>query len=118
MGPVVQLLTGILIAACLFAATLWSLAQIYRQKGWLRIAHAVTAGSMLLVMAGLAQNWIVMPVVMSGLLVAGSLAATFLERGWNRLLPLILLAFALALFAGLPFHGVATSALPRAVPIA
>ena len=112
MTEIIALLTGILIAACLFAATVWSLAQIFRQRGWLRIAHTATAGTTLIIMFGLAQGWIMGPVLMSFPLLVASLGAAMLEAGWNKLLPLILLVFALALFIGIPFQGVDTSALP------
>ena len=109
MDQIVQLLTGILIAACLFAAVIWSLAQVYRQRGWLRIAHTATAGLTLVIMALLAGGEIMAPVLLSLPLLIASLGAVFLDTGWNKLLPFILLLFALALFIGLPFQGVVAS---------
>ena len=91
MDQIVTLLTGILVAAGIFAATLFSAAQVYRQAGRLRWAHAAAALTTIAAMAALSRGlW---------------LAAIVLERGANRGLPLFQLLFGLALLARLPFGG-------------
>ena len=53
MEQVVTLLTGILVAAGIFAATLFSTAQVYRQAGRLRWVHAAAALGTIAAMAAL-----------------------------------------------------------------
>ena len=56
MDQIVTLLTGILVAAGIFAATLFSAAQVYRQAGRLRWAHAAAALTTIAAMAALSRG--------------------------------------------------------------
>ncbi|MSU88980.1 hypothetical protein GE300_04990 [Rhodobacteraceae bacterium 2CG4] len=105
MDQVIQLLIGILVAAGIFAATLFSAVQIYRAAGRLRLAHAAAAALTLAAMACLSLGWWGAAQAAGALLCLAALAALALERGWNRLLPAFQLLFGAALLARLPFGG-------------
>jgi len=110
MDQIVQLLLGILIAACVFAGIVWSFAQMYRQRGWIRIAYTMTAFLTLVIMASMAQGWTAIPMLMSIPLMGSSLLAAYLDKGWNMVLPFLIFFFALAVSLGLPFVAVANAA--------
>ncbi len=105
MDQIVTLLTGILVAAGIFAATLFSAAQVYRQAGRLRWAHAAAALTTIAAMAALSGGLWAAAQALGGALILVALAAIVLERGANRGLPLFQLLFGLALLARLPFGG-------------
>jgi len=105
MDQVITLFTGILVAAGIFAATLFSAAQVYRQAGRLRLAHAAAALVTLAAMAALSGGFWATAQLLGGVLLLAALAAIVLERGANRGLPLFQLLFGLALLARLPFGG-------------
>lgn len=100
----VYILAGILVAATLFASVLWSFAQAFLRKGWLRNAYMalvlLTVGGMATVSWGLNAE---MRLAGAGLLLLGGYAA-FAERGTSRLLPLVQALFGLVLLLGLPFR--------------
>lgn len=105
MSLVIQSLFGVMIAGCVFAALLWSGYRSYTATGGLRIAHI---GLVVLTLGGLTALTIKAVALsnVAGLLLAGfSIAAVFLERGWSRIIPGMLLIFASALIAGLPYAG-------------
>ncbi|MEO1274923.1 MAG: hypothetical protein AAFV96_05840 [Pseudomonadota bacterium] len=105
MDQILTLLIGIVVAAGIFAATLFSAAQAYMRDGRLRSAHLAAA---LLTIAGMGamslELWIVAQLIGPLLAIAAS-AALVLERGWNRLLPVFHILFGLALAARIPFGG-------------
>ncbi|MDE2792372.1 MAG: hypothetical protein OXI81_18415 [Paracoccaceae bacterium] len=85
------LLLAVFLGALVFAATLFSAAQLVRvwHRKWLRLAHLVSLGATLAAMAAL-QLDLVMPSRAAGLPLLVSAAGAFtLESGWNRILPLI-----------------------------
>ncbi|QHQ34834.1 hypothetical protein [Algicella marina] len=99
------LLAGIVVGAGVFAATLWSATQIYRETGALRQAHAACFLLTLLAMAALQFLWQTPSRILGGLLIAAALWAFWSEAGWNRLLPVFHILFGAALVASLPFSG-------------
>ncbi len=105
MDQIVQLLIGILVAAGIFAAALFSAAQIYRNDGRLRVAHAAALALTLGAMACLSLGWWGAAQFAGALLALAALGALVFERGWNRLLPAFLIVFGAALLARLPFGG-------------
>jgi len=105
MDQIVELLIGILVAAGIFAAVLFSAAQIYRNEGRLRLAHAAVLALTLGAMACLSLGWWGAAQAVGAPLAAAALAALVLEQGWNRLLPAFQLVFGVALLARLPFGG-------------
>ena len=105
MDQVITLLVGILVAAGIFAATLFSAAQVYRQAGRLRWAHGAAALLTLAGMAALSGGLWAAAQALGALLAPAALAAATFERGANRALPLFHLLFGLALLVRLPFGG-------------
>jgi len=97
------LLAGVALALPLFAALLWSLAQAVRRRGALRIAHVAAGLLTLAAMAALSGEAPAAATAAGALLALAGLAASALERGWNRLLPLVQAIAGGALAAGLPF---------------
>jgi hypothetical protein len=103
MTEIAQLFTGILLATAIFAATLFSAAQAYRQSGALQKTHLAAAILTIAAMACLSlQLWTLSQITGAALGVA-ALGCLILDKGWNRLLPLAHIAFATALALGLPF---------------
>ena len=100
------LLAGIVIAGAIFAATLWSMAQIVRQNGKLRWAYVATLLSTLAAMSALSAESPALVTLTGALLCATAAFAIYADTGWNRVLPFFQFAFGLALMTGLPFaHG-------------
>ena len=83
------LLIGIIIAAAVFAAFLWSLYRSVTATGKLRVTYVMLALSTLVVIAAITWNFPTLTVT-AGLtcLVTGALA-TMTEPRWNKLLPLV-----------------------------
>ncbi len=97
------LLGGVLVGAGLFASFLFSAFQAFMQRGPLQWAHIAAA---LLTAAGISSLSLLSPLmalVSGALLLLAGLAVLVLEKGWNRLLALFQMAFALMLVLGLPF---------------
>ncbi|MGM0583605.1 MAG: hypothetical protein ACQEUZ_03010 [Pseudomonadota bacterium] len=103
MTEIIAVLAGILAAAALFAALLWSLAQSFRERGPLRLAHIAAIAATILVMAFLTWRMPLPAQAAGAALALAGLTLLFLERRWNRLLPLAQLLAGLAVAAGLPF---------------
>lgn len=105
MTEIATLLTGIFVAAVIFAGLLFSAVQAFRQSGALARTHLVLALLIIGAMAALSADlWglsrlIGWPVALTGLVCAA------LETRWNRLLPLLLAGFGAILVAGIPFGG-------------
>lgn len=99
------LLAGIVIAGAMFAATLWSVVQIFRQTGRLRFAHVAVLAATLGAMSALSyESYALVRIAGAALTVTGGFAV-YADIGWNRVLPLFQFAFGLALVMGLPFVG-------------
>ncbi|WP_112323281.1 hypothetical protein [Oceanibium sediminis] len=105
MTQVVTLFLGIIVAALIFAATLFSAVQAFRQAGRLRLAHLLAAGLTIAIMACLSSELWVLARLTGGLCVLAGLFAFVLESRWNRLLPLVQSGFGLVVALGLPFGG-------------
>ncbi len=103
MSTIFTLMAGILIAAALFAATLFSLVQIVRRRGPLRWSHAAALALTIVGMASLSLASPSLALLAGAALTAAALLAFRFETGWNRLLPLFQAGFGLALATGLPF---------------
>ncbi|MHA3915046.1 hypothetical protein [Halovulum sp. GXIMD14793] len=99
------LLLGIMVGASVFAATLFSGAQVYLQKGRLRWAHLVALALTVLGMATLSAVSPGAAMVVGVALIIAGLAVMALEDGWNRILPVFQIIFGGALVAGVPFAG-------------
>ena len=99
----VLLLGGVLIAAFVFAATLFSAAQAYLQSGWLRRMHLANALTIIAAMATISKVWPMTALGLGVLLIALNLVLAVLEKGWNRLLAIPALLFGVTLILGLPF---------------
>lgn len=99
MNPFI-LLAGVAVAAFLFAAFLWSFAQIFRVTGWLRMAHGAVAGLLVLTIAAI-DFGLQLPVqFLAACLFIAALVALWFETGWARLLPGILLVFGAVMTTG------------------
>jgi len=95
------LLIGIELAACLFAALLWSLYRAVTQTGMHRTVQAFLAISTLIVVA--AVTWDYHAMLVSGGITCTVLAviALWFEPRWSKLLPLVQLVLGLgAIYAG------------------
>ena len=100
-----EFFVGMLVGGGIFAATLWSAAQIYQQRGNLQKAHGACLAIVLCAMATLSAVWPDASVVCGVLLIPAALAALWWEIRWNKVLPVFHLMFAAALLARLPFGG-------------
>ncbi len=99
------LLIGVLIAMGIFAALGWSAARAFQVTGRARGVHIAHVGLILAGMALISLEWpLPARVIGAALLVAASWVAA-IEHGWSRLLPLVGVAFGVALLLGLPFTG-------------
>ena len=99
-----ELLLAILLAAFVFAATFYSAAQVVRhwRRKWLRNCHLVTVILTISVMAMLDWNAFQLSRITGVALFASAAGAVCLETSWNRLLPMVQVAFALFLVFALP----------------
>jgi len=97
------LLGGILLAAAIFGATLYSAAQAIRSTKTLRFTHIALILATLAGMTAI-QFLAPLPAAAAGLaLIAAGATAAALEKGASKLLPLIQLIFGIVLATGLPF---------------
>jgi len=99
----IVLLIGVLIAAFVFAATLFSAAQAYLQIGALRWLHLANALSLIAAMASISLVWPGIAALLGLILVALNIALGLWEVAWNRLLAVPPILFGLALVQGVPF---------------
>lgn len=98
-----ELMGGIVIAAGVFAALLWSLYQSVLKRGRLQYAHIATAALTLLGMASISAMSSIFAQILGILLLVTASTAAVLESRWNRVLPAIQVIFAFILILGLPF---------------
>jgi len=100
-----MLLGGIVVAAGVFAALIWSIYQGLVQRGRLQYVHIAAASFSI---AGMVSVSYISPLwaqITGGALLLAALIALFLETHWNRFLPIMQTLFAIALILGLPFKG-------------
>jgi cytochrome bd-type quinol oxidase subunit 1 len=94
-------LIGIVLAACLFAALLWSIYRAVTLTGTPRVVHAFLAISTIIVVC--AVTWDFHAMMLSGGITCAVTAfiALWQERRWSKLLPLVQLLLGLgATYAG------------------
>lgn len=92
-------LTGIVIAAAVFAALLWSIYRAVIVKGAMRAVYVFLAISTLLVVSGVTWNWPTLIFTSSLTLAVTAIIAIGLETRWSKLLPLVQLALAVLCIA-------------------
>lgn len=86
---VFTLLIGIVIAAAVFAALLWSIYRLVTVKGRLRVNYAILALSTLLVVAAVTWNFAALSMTAGLTCAASGLIAMWADKGWNKLLPFV-----------------------------
>ncbi|MEL6583633.1 MAG: hypothetical protein AAFQ36_07340 [Pseudomonadota bacterium] len=96
-------LLGVLMGTAVFAGFFFSVAQIFRQSGWLSRVHVALAGLVVVGMACISLGWPVVATATGILLMIAGIAGMILEVRWNRLLPIPQIFFGVALGMGLPF---------------
>jgi hypothetical protein len=107
-------MTSVLMIAGLFAgiavclATLYSVAQAMLAEGWPRRAHLAHLAAILVVMGALLEREVTVARIGAAPLLASAVWVFWLERGWYRVFPLLVILFAAILMAGY----VALSPLP------
>lgn len=99
-----QLLGGIVVAAGVFTAVLWSIFQGATKRGWLQYAHIAAAIFSVLGMATVSLVSPILAQITSGALLVSAIGALYFDYGWNRLFPVFQIVFSIALFLGLPFN--------------
>ncbi|MEM9140970.1 MAG: hypothetical protein AAGB15_14180 [Pseudomonadota bacterium] len=105
---VILTVTGIFAGIGMFLAAMYSASQILLLTGRGRVAHAVTFGLILVVMAALMERWIDTARVSAVLLFGAAFWTLVLEARWYRVFPLLTMLFAVLLMMGY----VALSPLP------
>lgn len=101
----VFLFTGVLIGGGVFAATLFSAAQVLHQNSRLRYAHIASVVITVGAMAALSLEAAFASQILGFLLIIPALRAFWLELRWNKVLPIFQVLFGGALLAALPFAG-------------
>ncbi|MEO0999790.1 MAG: hypothetical protein AAFW69_04145 [Pseudomonadota bacterium] len=97
------LLAGIVVAAGVFGATLFSLAQAVMQRGRLRWAHIALVVLGIAGMGTVSLIWPAAAVGVGAALIAAGAVAVWSEKRWSKLLPIFQAVFGLALVLGIPF---------------
>ena len=97
------ILLGIFLGACLFAATLSSVARALTTTGRRRAAHLAILAAILGAAAAVSLGWTALSLPLGLALIAAGLAGAALESGAHRVLPIVPVLFGAALLAGLPF---------------
>lgn len=98
-----ELISGMTIAAGVFAALLWSLYQSVMKRGPLQYAHMAAATLTILGMASISAGSSFFAQILGILLLTAAATATILEVRWNRVLPALQIIFSIVLILGLPF---------------
>lgn len=95
------ILTGIVLAACVFAALLWSLYRVTITTRWLRLVYAVLAISTILVAAAITWNLATLTLTAGLTCAVTALVALWVEPRWSKLLPLVQLVLGvMSIWAG------------------
>ncbi|PTX55618.1 hypothetical protein C8N43_0257 [Litoreibacter ponti] len=102
---IVQLLAGIVIAAAVFAALLWSIYRAATTRGRTRLIAVLLGLSTILGMASISLNQPGIAVMAGGACLIFGLYGVWAEDRWSKLLPFAQAVFGLALIAGLPWGG-------------
>ena len=94
-------LTGIVLAAAVFAALLWSLYRIAVTTRWQRINYVVLALSTLMVVTAITWNFATLTLTAGLTCLVTALVAVRLEPRWTKLLPLVqVIVGGLSIWAG------------------
>lgn len=99
----INLFAGILVAACVFAALLWSIYQTIIARGKLQYVQGISAALTLLGMASISYLSLTMAIICGTCLCISAAIAVYLETRWNKVLPFFQCVFGLSLILGLPF---------------
>ncbi|MEM6407313.1 MAG: hypothetical protein AAF700_02730 [Pseudomonadota bacterium] len=83
----VPLLIGIVLAACVFAALLWSVYRMVQTKGNLRLNYALLSVSTIVIALGITYDWLGVLVSAGVTAVGAALVAMYKDPGWSKLLP-------------------------------
>lgn len=102
---IVQLLGGIIIAALVFSALLWSLYRTVTTQGRMRLNAGLLAFSTLMGMATISLDAPSLAVFAGGACLSFGLVGIWTEARWSKLLPFAQTLFGLALIARLPWAG-------------
>jgi len=97
-----NLLFGIVIAAFIFAALLWSLYRAVSGVGMVRVTHAAVVVLIIALMAALTLGWSIPARGLGAVLIIAGLGAVWNDTSWSRLLPMCAAGFGLAALQGLP----------------
>lgn len=99
----IGLLIGILIAVGIFGATLFSLHQAVTTTAIRRYANILCIACVIGAMASISNIYPVLAQIFGVILTFSACLVIVKTPGWNRILPVILLVFAIALVMKLPF---------------
>lgn len=99
----IGLLIGILIAVGIFGATLFCVHQAVTTKAIQRVANSISIVCVIGAMAAISNIYPVLAQICGLLLAVSSCIVIVKTPGWNRIMPIILLVFAVALVMKLPF---------------
>jgi hypothetical protein len=83
------LLAGIVIAAAVFAALLWSIYRAVQTNGKARAVYVILAISTLLVVTAFTYDLLGLLLTSGFTCIGAALYAMVLDRGWNKLLPFV-----------------------------
>lgn len=84
-----ELLAGLVIAACVFAAFLWSIYRAVQTKGKQRAIYTVLMLSTLLVVTAFTYNLAGLLLTSGFTCIGAALFATIYDERWNKLLPFV-----------------------------
>lgn len=93
-------LIGAFLGGLVFAATLYSGWQAFRATGAVRVTQGIACVTVIAAMASLSWG-LGLDRSMGHVLTLISMANVFLEKGWNRVFPMVQFALAMTLAAGL-----------------
>ena len=97
------LMVGAVIAASLFASTLWSAQRSFATTGRTRVAHIILAALVIAAMATLSLELPLLSRIAGILLILAALQTGWRDARWSKLLALPPIIFGAVLAAGLPF---------------
>lgn len=99
------ILVGIMIAAMVFSALMWSVYRSFTAKGRMRMTAILLALSTLAGMATISLNAPNLAVFAGGACLGFGAVGIWTESRWSKLLPFSQTLFGLALIARLPWGG-------------
>lgn len=99
----VELLIGVVLAAFLFAALMWSIYRAVTSSGRARLNATLLSLTTILGMGTVTYSWVDLAMASGSGLVVFGLIAVLKDPGWGKLLPLVQAGFGVALIMGLPW---------------